>query len=72
MGKIRIYTNESVDVAIPEGLKRRGEELFDRRMRAEIESADICAHFRRHDQPHGVSVRWPEVILSLLLPHQCL
>jgi hypothetical protein len=24
MGKIRIYTNESVDVAIAEGLKRRG------------------------------------------------
>lgn len=28
MGKIRIYTDESVDVAIAEGLKRRGVEAF--------------------------------------------
>jgi hypothetical protein len=29
MGKIRIYTNESVDVAIPESLKRRGEDMIN-------------------------------------------
>jgi predicted nuclease of predicted toxin-antitoxin system len=31
MGKIRIYTNESVDVAIAEGLKRRGVDAFSAR-----------------------------------------
>jgi hypothetical protein len=31
MGKIRIYTNESVDVAIAEGLKRRGVGAFSAR-----------------------------------------
>lgn len=31
MGKIRIYTNESVDVAIAEGLKRRGVDVFSAR-----------------------------------------
>ena len=28
MGKIRVYTNESVDVALAEGLKRRGVDAF--------------------------------------------
>ncbi|MBI4595159.1 MAG: DUF5615 family PIN-like protein [Candidatus Tectomicrobia bacterium] len=31
MGKIRIYTNESVSVAIAEGLKRRGVDAFSAR-----------------------------------------
>jgi len=31
MGKISIYTNESVDVAIAEGLKRRGVDAFSAR-----------------------------------------
>ena len=31
MGKIRIYTNESVDVTIAEGLKRRGVDAFSAR-----------------------------------------
>jgi predicted nuclease of predicted toxin-antitoxin system len=31
MGNIRIYTNESVDVAIAEGLKRRGVDAFSAR-----------------------------------------
>ncbi|RLB19995.1 MAG: hypothetical protein DRG76_11890 [Deltaproteobacteria bacterium] len=31
MGKIRIYTNESVNVAIAEGLKRRGVDAFSAR-----------------------------------------
>lgn len=31
MGKIRIYTNESVEVAIAEGLKRRGVDAFSAR-----------------------------------------
>ena len=31
MGKIRIYTNESVDVAIAEGLRRRGVDAISAR-----------------------------------------
>lgn len=31
MGKIRIYTNESVDVVIADGLKRRGVDAFSAR-----------------------------------------
>jgi predicted nuclease of predicted toxin-antitoxin system len=31
MGKIRIYTNESVDVAIADGLRRRGGDAFSAR-----------------------------------------
>ncbi|MBW2058687.1 MAG: DUF5615 family PIN-like protein [Deltaproteobacteria bacterium] len=31
MGKIRIYTEESVDVAIAEGLERRGVDAFSAR-----------------------------------------
>ena len=31
MGKIRIYTDESVNVAIAEGLKRRGVDAFSAR-----------------------------------------
>lgn len=31
MGKIRIYTDESVSVAIAEGLKRRGVDVFSAR-----------------------------------------
>ena len=31
MGKIRIYTDESVSVAIAEGLKRRGVDAFSAR-----------------------------------------
>ena len=31
MGKLRIYTNESVDVAIADGLKRRGVDAFSAR-----------------------------------------
>ena len=31
MGKIRIYTDESVDIAIAEGLKRRGVDAFSAR-----------------------------------------
>ncbi|GAG11461.1 unnamed protein product, partial [marine sediment metagenome] len=31
MGKIRIYTDESVNIAIAEGLKRRGVDAFSAR-----------------------------------------
>ena len=31
MGRLRIYTNESVDVAIAEGLRRRGVDAFSAR-----------------------------------------
>ena len=31
MGKVRIYTNESINVAIAEGLKRRGVDAFSAR-----------------------------------------
>ena len=31
MGKIRIYTDESIHVAITEGLKRRGVDAFSAR-----------------------------------------
>ncbi|MBU2499457.1 MAG: DUF5615 family PIN-like protein [Proteobacteria bacterium] len=31
MGKIKVYTNESVDIAIAEGLKRRGVNAFSAR-----------------------------------------
>jgi hypothetical protein len=31
MGRIRIYTNESVNIAIAEGLKRRGVDAFSAR-----------------------------------------
>jgi hypothetical protein len=33
MGEIRIYTDESVDVAIAQGLQRRGVEAFSARDR---------------------------------------
>ena len=31
MGKIRIYTDESVNIAVVEGLKRRGIDAFSAR-----------------------------------------
>jgi predicted nuclease of predicted toxin-antitoxin system len=40
MGKIRIYTNESVDVAIAEGLKRRGMDAFSARDSANLGLTD--------------------------------
>jgi predicted nuclease of predicted toxin-antitoxin system len=40
MGKIKIYTNESVDVAIPEGLKRRGVDAFSARDKGNLGLTD--------------------------------
>jgi predicted nuclease of predicted toxin-antitoxin system len=40
MGKIRIYTNESVDVAIADGLRRRGVEAFSARDRGNLGFTD--------------------------------
>ena len=40
MGKIKIYTNESVDVAIAEGLKRRGVDAFSARDRGNLGLTD--------------------------------
>jgi len=40
MGKIRIYTNESVDVAIAEGLKRRGLDASSSRDTGNLGSSD--------------------------------
>lgn len=40
MGKIRIYTNESVDVAIAEGLKRRGLDASSSRDRGNLGLTD--------------------------------
>ncbi len=36
MGEIRIYTDESVDVAIAQGLQRRGVEAFSARDRDKL------------------------------------
>ena len=40
MGEIRIYTDESVDVAITDGLQRRGVEAFSARDRDKLGLAD--------------------------------
>lgn len=40
MGKIKIYTNESVDVAIAEGLKRRGLDASSSRDTGNLGLAD--------------------------------
>ena len=40
MGEIRIYTDESVDVAIAQGLQRRGVEAFSARDRDKLGLAD--------------------------------
>ena len=40
MGEIRIYTDESVDVAIAEGLQRRGIEAFSARDRDKLGLTD--------------------------------
>jgi len=40
MGKIRIYTDESVNVAIVEGLKRRGVDSFSARDAGELGLTD--------------------------------
>ena len=40
MGEIRIYTDESVDVAIAEGLQRRGIEAFSARDRDNLGLTD--------------------------------
>ena len=40
MGEIRIYTDESVDVAIAHGLQRRGVEAFSARDRAKLGLTD--------------------------------
>jgi len=40
MGEIRIYTDESVDVAIAQGLKRRGVEAFSARDRDKLGLTD--------------------------------
>ena len=40
MRKIRIYTNESVDVAIAEGLKRRGVDAFSARDKGNLGLTD--------------------------------
>ena len=50
MGKIRIYTDESVDIAIAEGLKRRGVDAFSARDAGNLGLTDqeqlIFAHDR--------------------------
>jgi predicted nuclease of predicted toxin-antitoxin system len=40
MGEIRIYTDESVDVAIAEGLQRRGVDAFSARDRDKLGLTD--------------------------------
>ncbi len=40
MGKIRVYTNESVDVAIADGLRRRGVDAFSARDRGNLGFTD--------------------------------
>jgi hypothetical protein len=40
MGEIRIYTDESVDVAIAQGLQRRGVETFSARDRDKLGLTD--------------------------------
>ena len=40
MGEIRIYTDESVDVAIAQGLQRRGVEVFSARERNKLGFTD--------------------------------
>ena len=40
MGEVRIYTDESVDVAIAQGLQRRGVEAFSARDRDKLGLAD--------------------------------
>jgi predicted nuclease of predicted toxin-antitoxin system len=40
MGKIRIYTNESVSVTIAEGLKRRGVDAFSARSTSNLGLTD--------------------------------
>ena len=40
MGEIRIYTDESVDVAIAQGLQRRGVEAFSQRDRDKLGLTD--------------------------------
>jgi len=40
MGEIRIYTDESMDVAIAQGLKRRGVEAFTARDRDNLGLTD--------------------------------
>lgn len=40
MGKVRIYTNESVNVTIAEGLKRRGVDAFSARDKANLGLTD--------------------------------
>jgi hypothetical protein len=40
MGEIRIYTDESVDVAIAQGLKRRGIDAFSARDRNKLGLTD--------------------------------
>jgi predicted nuclease of predicted toxin-antitoxin system len=40
MGEIRIYTDESVDVAIAQGLQRRGVEAFSARDRDKLGLTD--------------------------------
>jgi len=40
MGEIRIYTDESVDVAIAQGLQRRGVEAFSARERNKLGFTD--------------------------------
>jgi hypothetical protein len=40
MGKIRIYTNESVSVAIADGLKRRGVDAFSARTASNLGLTD--------------------------------
>jgi len=45
MGKIRIYTNESVSVAIAEGLKRRGVDAFSARGTRGYQAGNIRPQF---------------------------
>lgn len=40
MGEIRIYTDESVDVAIAQGLQRRGVDAFSARERGKLGLTD--------------------------------
>jgi hypothetical protein len=68
MGEIRIYTDESVDVAIAQGLQRRGVEAFSARDRDKLGLTDEeqltfaneekCSIFTHDTDFLRIAVRW--------------
>ena len=68
MGEIRIYTDESVDVAIAQGLQRRGVEAFSARDRDKLgltdeeqlifASEEKCTIFTHDNDFLRIAARW--------------